>query len=62
MTEGSWMKAIALIKEIAVRHRAAFEKNDSEAMGRLEEETLLVCDAYDYPVNSPNLLLASYWP
>ena len=56
------MKAKTMLIEIAIRHKQAWDVDDSKAMARAEEEALIVCDAYDYPVNSPNLLLASYWP
>ena len=57
-----YAKAKTLLKEIAIRHKQAFDASDWSGMGRAEEEALIVCDAYDYPVHSPNLLLASHWP
>jgi len=56
------MKAKTMLIEIAGRHKLAWDTDDSRAMARAEEEALIVCDAYDYPVGAPNLLLASFWP
>lgn len=57
-----YSRARPLLVEIAARHKAAWDSNDSRAMARTEEEALIVCNAFDVPVTNPNLMLASYWP